>query len=307
MSEKNAVQLANHHVAAIQEAQQSILAAEQLVKSVMKENRHYGPPYKGSDKKTLLKPGAELLLQIFQLLPDNLETTVTDLGNGHREVTVKAYLHNRETGKCMAVGVGSCSTMESKYRWRNEDGFEVTDLPIPRDSKEKKAEYRKQGFIMKKVDNEWRWCKLLGDGRKVENPDIADTYNTVLKQAKKRALVDATITATATSEMFTQDVEDFPDFNPGPVKTDFKDVTENVQPDTLECTVIGIYENENPKLAQQGWRGIDLGEGRIAETNDAALVAKAKTFMETGENVLVMVERKPGADFPQLKSITETT
>lgn len=44
----------------------------------------------------------------------------------------------------------------------------------------------------------------------VENPDIADTYNTVLKMAKKRAHVDAMITATAASDIFTQDVEDIP-------------------------------------------------------------------------------------------------
>ena len=44
---------------------------------------------------------------------------------------------------------------------------------------------------------------------RIENEDIADVYNTVLKMAKKRALVDATLTATAASDIFTQDVEDF--------------------------------------------------------------------------------------------------
>ena len=43
---------------------------------------------------------------------------------------------------------------------------------------------------------------------KVENPDIADCYNTVLKISKKRAYVDATIAATAASDIFTQDLED---------------------------------------------------------------------------------------------------
>ena len=33
-------------------------------------------------------------------------------------------------------------------------------------------------------------------------------YNTVLKMAKKRALVDAVLTATAASDIFTQDLED---------------------------------------------------------------------------------------------------
>jgi len=36
----------------------------------------------------------------------------------------------------------------------------------------------------------------------------ADVYNVVLKQAKKRALVDAVLTATAASDHFTQDLED---------------------------------------------------------------------------------------------------
>jgi len=44
---------------------------------------------------------------------------------------------------------------------------------------------------------------------RVENTDLADTYNTVLKMAKKRALVDATLTATAASDIFNQDLEDY--------------------------------------------------------------------------------------------------
>ena len=34
------------------------------------------------------------------------------------------------------------------------------------------------------------------NGKKVENEDIADVYNTVLKMAKKRAHIDATLTVT---------------------------------------------------------------------------------------------------------------
>ena len=41
--------------------------------------------------------------------------------------------------------------------------------------------------------------------KKADNPDIADLYNTVLKMAKKRAFVDATITALSVGDMFTQD------------------------------------------------------------------------------------------------------
>jgi hypothetical protein len=44
---------------------------------------------------------------------------------------------------------------------------------------------------------------------KVENPDIADQYNTVLKMAKKRSVVDATLTVTAASDVFEQDLDEF--------------------------------------------------------------------------------------------------
>ena len=44
--------------------------------------------------------------------------------------------------------------------------------------------------------------------RRYKNQDAAGAANTVLKMAKKRALVDATLSATRASGMFTQDLED---------------------------------------------------------------------------------------------------
>jgi hypothetical protein len=45
-------------------------------------------------------------------------------------------------------------------------------------------------------------------GGKVENEDIADVYNTVLKIAKKRAHIDGTLTVTGAADLFTQDIID---------------------------------------------------------------------------------------------------
>ncbi|WP_418719751.1 hypothetical protein [Bilophila wadsworthia] len=45
---------------------------------------------------------------------------------------------------------------------------------------------------------------------RVEHDNPADYYNTCLKMAKKRALVDAVLTCTAASDIFTQDIEDEP-------------------------------------------------------------------------------------------------
>ncbi len=45
-------------------------------------------------------------------------------------------------------------------------------------------------------------------GNRIENEDIADVYNTVLKIAKKRAHIDATLTVTGAADLFTQDLID---------------------------------------------------------------------------------------------------
>ncbi len=137
---------------------------QNLMRSVMHEGEHYGI-IPGTKKPSLLKSGAEKLCFTFRLAP-KFRINEKDLGNGHREYVVECVLKNMNTGMVVGTGVGSCSTMEKKYRYR------------------------------------------YMSGKQVDNPDIADVYNTVLKIAKKRAHVDATITACAASDIFTQDVED---------------------------------------------------------------------------------------------------
>ena len=56
-------------------------------------------------------------------------------------------------------------------------------------------------------------------GGKVENEDIADVYNTVLKIAKKRAHIDATLTVTGAADIFTQDLIDEDDQSANPPVT----------------------------------------------------------------------------------------
>lgn len=178
----------------------------QIKKEIMKNGTHFGVIPGCGDKPTLLKNGAELLCMAFKLAPE-AKVEIADLGNGHREYTVTTTLVSIATGTPIATGLGSCSTMESKYRYRNVSDFEVTGQPIPADAKERKQEYRKQGYGMKKVDGVWEWVRFK-DSAKAENPDIADQYNTVLKMASKRSLVDATLKATGGSCEFTQDIED---------------------------------------------------------------------------------------------------
>ena len=182
---------------------------KQVMSEVMVNGRHYGVIPGCGSKPTLLKPGAEKLSLTFGLRPiidPSKDVIYTPLGGDHREVRIYVHITNR-AGEELATGVGSASTLEAKYRYRNTSDYEVTDQDIPKDAKEKKTEYRKQGFGMKKVDGVWKWVKYK-DSVKSENPDLADTYNTVLKMAKKRAYIDGILSATGASDIFTQDVED---------------------------------------------------------------------------------------------------
>lgn len=193
-----------------QQIKSQINQVKELMANCMVEGVDYGRIPGCGDKPTLLQAGAQMVNLMFGAAED-FEVQQQDLGNGHREYVVKCKLASKATGEFIGSGMGSCSTMESKYRYRNVADFEVTDEPIPDDAREKKQEYRKQGFGMRKVDGMWVWVRY-NDAQKSENPDIADTYNTVLKMACKRALVAATLNTFGVSSLFTQDIEDLPSY-----------------------------------------------------------------------------------------------
>lgn len=190
---------------------------QNVMKSVMRQDEHYGT-IPGTNKPSLLKPGAEKLNLVFRLRPE-YQITKTDLYNGHREYEVICTLYHIPTGQSVGQGVGSATTMEGKYRFRGGEK-EGTGQPVPKeywnlkktDPEKAKHLIGGEGFGVGKIDGKWEICSI---GEKVEHDNPADYYNTVLKMAKKRAHVDAILTATAASDIFTQDVEDMPEVIPG--------------------------------------------------------------------------------------------
>jgi len=189
----------------VSEVIDQVKVIQQIMDAVMKEGVHYGT-IPGTDKPTIYKAGAEKLCLTFRLAPRYFgEDEPKDLGRGHREYIIRCELYHIGTGRFLGAGVGSCSTMESKYRYR--DAFEVTGKPVPQAYwKDRNASLLGgSGFRPKKIDGQWQIVKVT---ERQENPDIADTFNTVLKMAKKRAHNDAVLTATAASDIFTQDLED---------------------------------------------------------------------------------------------------
>ena len=196
----------------VQQVLGQVALIQQIMHAAMKEGEHYGRIPGCGDKPTLLKPGAEKLCLTFRLAPTyDVEERAVD--RGHREYRVQCALTSILGGTFIGQGVGICSTMEGKYRYR-QGAAEPTDKPVPRaywdvrqeDPAKAQELIGGKGFTVKKVDGKG-WMIAKG-GEKVEHDNPADHYNTVLKMAKKRALVDAVLTATAASDIFTQDLED---------------------------------------------------------------------------------------------------
>ena len=107
-------------------------------------------------KPALLKAGAEHLAQLFKFRTTSEivnRVEVFDKNFILYEVATTVY---NASGEAIAVGLGSCNTLESKYI--------------------------KQGLAM--------------------------SLNTVLKMARKRSYVDGILSATGTSRIFTQDIEE---------------------------------------------------------------------------------------------------
>ena len=148
---------------------------KELMKRCMVEGQHHGT-IPGTKKPSLWKPGAELICTLFQLgarYPKH--SMLIERENGHFVFTLTCELFHIPSGRVVGEGVGAAPTMEYRYRIQTEDRYGDHGQPI-------KAKYTPYDF-----------------------------YNTVLKIAKKRSLVDAVLTACGASEIWTQDTEDNPE------------------------------------------------------------------------------------------------
>src|SRR5574343_1747159 len=186
---------------------------QEIYKKVMQEGTHYGV-IPGCAKPSLYKAGAEILCVTFGLTAEYDEPRIERLENGHREVTCTCRI--KHGGEVLAECSGSCSTLESRYRWREAQRKcpVCGAAAIIRGKKEYGGGclcFGKKGGCGAKFPDGAHEIEGQECGR-IENPDIADQYNTVLKMAQKRPYVGATLMATAASDIFTQDVEDFPEF-----------------------------------------------------------------------------------------------
>jgi hypothetical protein len=209
-----------------QESEQRHLLG-QYVAHHMVEGTDYGA-IPGTKNKTLLKPGAEKLTQLFRTIPRyTVEDKVENWETGLFSYRFRCQIVTQDDDTVVAEGVGSCSTFESRYRWRNADRTcpECGAPAIKRSKYPPKNNpgatpgwycFGKAGGCGANFDYDDADFALQPTGR-VQNPDLIDCVNTVLKMAKKRALVDAAIALARCSDIFIQDAEEFADAHPAPV------------------------------------------------------------------------------------------
>ena len=114
----------------VESVTRQVAIIQNVMKSVMKQDEHYGT-IPGTNKPSLLKPGAEKLNLVFRLRPE-YQITKTELYNGHREYEVVCTLYHIPTGQSVGQGVGSATTMEGKYRFRGGEKKD-TGKPVPKD------------------------------------------------------------------------------------------------------------------------------------------------------------------------------
>ncbi|CAB1242458.1 conserved hypothetical protein [Clostridiaceae bacterium BL-3] len=195
---------------------------QSIIQRTLKNGHDYGE-IGGVTKPTLLKPGAEKILMLMGLTSEyDIVEKIEDYDKGVFAYTIKCIL--RKNGQKITEGVGSCNSKEDKYRyrWVRED-----DLPVGID----------KDTVKSKTDN-YGHTKY-----KIENDDICSQANTILKMAKKRAQIDATLTVASLSEIFTQDVEDMAQFQE-------RENVENMKADEVVNIVVRFGKHKGKTLGQ---------------------------------------------------------
>ena len=205
----------------------------------------------GTEKPTLLKPGAQKLGVLFGLSAKwEIIEMITDwTGQDH---SGEPFLYYRmkvdlyQGPRMVSSAVGSANSWEGRYRFRWQAESDIpSNIDIER-LESRTSEFTEWGWAIEKRETQGRYGKpveywdmfeeaiaddsavqtmkqnrrgeeqpawsIRSVAYKVPNMDVGDLDNTIMKQALKRAYVDAMLYATGASSFFTQDVEDMPDF-----------------------------------------------------------------------------------------------
>lgn len=171
----------------------------------------------GTKKPSLYKPGADKLCELYGIADTYPLDRIRRVEDWSKEPPLFDYeitcvLIDRRTQTVISEGMGSCNSWEDNYRWR--DRKKVCPECNLETIIKGKAEYgggwlcfQKKGGCGAKFQDGDPAIEDQEVGR-VINESVPTLKNTILKMAKKRAKIDATLSATRSSGVFTQDLED---------------------------------------------------------------------------------------------------
>jgi len=223
---------------------------QEVVKSELREGSDFGI-IPGTDKPCLLQPGAQKISKLLNLSErfEVVETIkewdkaqafpMTAFPLFYYVVRCRLYAMGTETQ--VAEGMGECSSLEMKYRYRWIPAHELPPYLDPAQLKQRGGTLFEFNFALEKKETSGKygkppayWEKFQqaidnGTARKaerntkngerpgweiddftyrVQNEDICDQVNTILKISCKRAFVYANLSVGRLSDVFTQDLED---------------------------------------------------------------------------------------------------
>lgn len=219
----------------------------EYTQSIMVKEKDYGA-IPGTDKPTLLKPGAEKLCSFFGLTVENpdiiteIEDWTGEKNGGEPFFYYKIRQRLTRNGTLIASQIASCNSKEVKYRYRwvseqnvppgldktilQTRGGTICEFDFAISKAETTGKYGKPAAYWKQFKD----AILAGTARMIDRPTnngkkmkaweigspiyrvpndgIFDQINTIQKMAEKRALVAACLIACNASEFFAQDLDD---------------------------------------------------------------------------------------------------
>jgi hypothetical protein len=190
---------------------EAITAFQKSVQKHLVKGHDYGQAYSGyNGKPTLLKSGAEKIIMLMGLRSTfSIDKEVEDHKAGYFFYRVKCQL--RKNDEVITEGFGECNTEEDKYTLKPKSRKDGTVYYSPT-----KEDQRRYKFTV---------------------------ANTVLKMAKKRAMVDAVLIVASLSNIFTQDIEDMEDYSYNTTNTQKQNnKKQNTTENWLEIHAKGVFK-----------------------------------------------------------------
>ncbi len=262
---------------------QAINRFQGIVHQNLIPNQDYGI-IPGTQKPTLLKPGAEKIAKLLGLADQyEIMDKREDWDKPFFRYLIKCKLVHVASQVIISEGLGECNSLEGKYRYR---WVGDRDLPAGTDKNKLVSQERRT-----KTGGHWTVYRL-------DNEDIYSQVNTLIKMAKKRALVDAALSAGRLSNIFTQDIEDIhiePQASEAPIPSAREPLSQKVSsmavvkpppipltPEEKENMQKFIDENQAERDADDFWPSGEVKQ-MATPLQRAEIVKLIKQFTETGK------------------------